>query len=116
MAYFKNGTVATFPNGTLINPYTIDTDKCNTTLCPLEVNLDVNGTVKNIVIAQVGYQPSLGWNAAYLAIFAALLAAQVGLGCWYRTWGFLVAMVGGLLLEIIGKSSNSTPPPPNYTY
>jgi len=48
------------------------------------------------------YSPNLAGNVLYLAIFAALLIAQTGLGFWYRTWGFLVGMFTGLGLEVLG--------------
>jgi hypothetical protein len=52
--------------------------------------------------AQVNYQPSLGANALFLGIFVLLLLFHVGLGIKYRTWGVLVGMFGGAVLEIIG--------------
>ena len=52
--------------------------------------------------AQIGYVPSLAGNAFYVAIFALLLFAQIFLGIFYRTWGFLVATFMGIVLEVIG--------------
>lgn len=52
--------------------------------------------------AEIGYQPSLGGNVFYLVLFALMLVAQLVLGIRQRTWSFLVGMVGGLLLEIVG--------------
>ena len=71
-------------NGTYIDP-----DFCTVQICPL-------------TYAQLNYVPTFAGNLAYLIIFAVLLAAQLLLGVRYRTWGFLVGMVCGLLLEIIG--------------
>jgi hypothetical protein len=51
---------------------------------------------------QLQYIPSLAGNALYLAIFGLFLVAQLFLGIRYRTWGYLVAMVGGIILEIAG--------------
>ncbi|PYI11623.1 RTA1-domain-containing protein [Aspergillus sclerotiicarbonarius CBS 121057] len=64
-------------------------DYCTLDICPLSE-------------AYVYYVPSLAGNAFYLAVFAALLIAQVGLGIRYRTWGYLIGLFGGLVLEIIG--------------
>jgi hypothetical protein len=55
--------------------------------------------------ATVRYVPSLGGNAFYLALFATILAVQLALGIRYRLWGYLVAMTGGLTLEVIGYVS-----------
>jgi len=41
-------------------------------------------------------------NAIYAAIFGILLVAQLGLGIKYRTWGFMVGMACGLILEVVG--------------
>ncbi|KAI9844846.1 MAG: hypothetical protein M1837_005264 [Sclerophora amabilis] len=50
----------------------------------------------------LAYIPSLGGNVFYIVFFGVALVAQTFLGIRYRTWGFLGAMVGGLLLEIFG--------------
>lgn len=66
---------------------------CSKGFCPLS-------------LAQItGYVPSLAGNALYLAIFAALLLAQLFLNVKHRTWGFLTGMIGGLVLEILGYAS-----------
>lgn len=85
MATVVNGTVM-LPalNGSLIHP-----DLCTLAICPMDY-------------AQIEYVPTLGGNAAYLAIFAVFLAAQGALVAKYRTWGFYVGMFCGLLLEVIG--------------
>ncbi|KAF2666085.1 RTA1-domain-containing protein [Microthyrium microscopicum] len=62
---------------------------CTLQTCPLEC-------------AQVEFLPSLGGNATYAAILGILLIAQIGLGVFYRTWGFLIGMICGLILEVIG--------------
>lgn len=64
-------------------------DYCTVDICPLTE-------------AYVYYVPSLPGNAFYLALFAVLLVAQLGVGIRYRTWGYLAGLVGGLVLEIIG--------------
>jgi hypothetical protein len=30
---------------------------------------------------------------------------QLGLGVWYKSWGFMVGMVMGLILEVLGYIS-----------
>ena len=71
---------------------------------PQMVQVDNNCTLSTcpVALAEVEYDPSLGGNAFYLAIFAILLLVQVFLGVTYRTWGFLAGLVGGLVLEVVG--------------
>jgi hypothetical protein len=57
------------------------------------------------IFGQLRYIPSLAGNALYLAIFASGLLVQIGLGIRYRTWGYLVAMIGGTGLEIVGYTA-----------
>lgn len=52
--------------------------------------------------AHFRYIPTLAGNALLLGIFAFLIVPQVALGVKYKTWGFMGAMLGGLILEIIG--------------
>ena len=51
------------------------------------------------------YIPNYGANLFFLVFFAIFVIPQVGLGIWYRTWGFLVAMFFGLALEAVGYGS-----------
>lgn len=76
---------ATNFNSTLYN----DTNLCTLDTCPLS-------------LAEVRYIPSLGGNAFFVALFALLLAIQLGLGIYYKTWTYLIAISFGLLGEIIG--------------
>ncbi|KAI9833950.1 MAG: hypothetical protein M1819_003459 [Sarea resinae] len=75
-------------NSTTFNA-SIDPDYCTLKNCTLEY-------------ANIHYIPSLGGNLAFLIIFAIILILQIGLGIFYRTWGFLGGMFGGLLLEVLG--------------
>lgn len=50
----------------------------------------------------VHYIPSMFGNALFLGIFGAVLIVQVWFGIKYKTWGFLAAMIGGTVLEIVG--------------
>ena len=84
---------ATAPDGsplvTALNGSTVEIDNCTYHTCSL-------------VYAQLQYRPSVPADLAYLIIFAIVLLAQMGLGFVYRTWGFLIGMCCGLLLEIVG--------------
>jgi len=51
---------------------------------------------------QLQYIPTLAGNAIFCAIFAIALLGQLYYGIRKRTWGYLVAMLGGCALEIIG--------------
>jgi hypothetical protein len=55
-----------------------------------------------IACAQVTFLPTLPGNATYAALLGILLIAQLVLGICYRTWGFLIGMVTGLTLEVVG--------------
>ena len=50
---------------------------------------------------QIEYQPNLGGNCLYIAIFVSALSGQLYLGNRYCSWGFLVWMFCGLVLEIV---------------
>ncbi|OCL04568.1 RTA1-domain-containing protein [Glonium stellatum] len=52
--------------------------------------------------ATISYIPNLGGNVVYMICFLVLLGAQIFFGIRYKTWKFLVPMIFGLLLEIIG--------------
>jgi len=76
----SNLTTAYGGNETLIeNPY----------LCTLQTC--------DLSLASFSYLPSLPGNALYLAIFLLLFIAHAVLGSIYRTWGFLVALLFGLV-------------------
>ncbi len=55
--------------------------------------------------AHFDYLPSLAGNALYLAIFAVLIVPQLYYGIKYKTWGFMVAMLFGLALEVVGYAA-----------
>lgn len=48
------------------------------------------------------YLPTVPGNAIYAAIFAIYIIVQLYLGIRNRVWGYMVAMVLGLLAEVIG--------------
>ncbi|RAO64523.1 uncharacterized protein BHQ10_000535 [Talaromyces amestolkiae] len=80
----SNATPVTF-NATLYN----NTDLCTLDTCPLDW-------------AQVDYVPSLPGNLIYVAIFGLALLLQIAFGVYYKTWTYMIAMIGGLVGEIIG--------------
>lgn len=51
---------------------------------------------------QIEYIPTLPGNIAYAGIFFFLLMLQVFFGIRHKTWGFLVGMICGITLEIVG--------------
>jgi RTA1 like protein len=51
---------------------------------------------------QIRYIPSLDGNALYLVLFSIFLICQLWMGIKHRTWGYLLGMFGGLVLEILG--------------
>jgi hypothetical protein len=79
----NNSFILTF-NGTWIDP-----SQCTLALCSLSQ-------------ATVDYDPNLGGNAFFLAVFALLIFIHLFMGIKYKTWGYFVGMVGGLALEIVG--------------
>jgi hypothetical protein len=70
--------------------------------CPLQSIVDCTVGTCPLSCAQVEYLPTLAGNAVYAAAFGLLLIVQLGLGIKYKTWGFTVGMICGLLLEVVG--------------
>lgn len=64
-------------------------DDCTLQTCPLSA-------------AYIEYQPNLAGNIFFIAVFAMLLVCQIGTGIVFRAWTFMVPMVAGLILEVIG--------------
>ncbi|KAK0107329.1 hypothetical protein ONS95_004023 [Cadophora gregata] len=56
----------------------------------------------DLSLASFLYIPTLPGNVLFAAIFGIYLVAQIFLGIKHKTWGYMVAMVMGLLLEVIG--------------
>ena len=54
------------------------------------------------MIADFHYLPNLPGNYFFLALFAALFVANIPIGIFRKTWGFLIAMCCGLVLETVG--------------
>ncbi|KAJ5623615.1 hypothetical protein N7490_012220 [Penicillium lividum] len=55
-----------------------------------------------VSLTTYGYTPNLGGNIFFTAFFGILGAAQVGLGVYYRTWTFMIALGIGALMEMAG--------------
>ncbi|PKY05462.1 RTA1-domain-containing protein [Aspergillus campestris IBT 28561] len=62
---------------------------CTLETCPLD-------------LAWVQYLPSFSGNSLYLGVFGVAFFLQFVLGAFYKTWSFMIPMVGGCLLEILG--------------
>ncbi|KAI8575114.1 hypothetical protein K450DRAFT_216180 [Umbelopsis ramanniana AG] len=86
---FSNYTLATF-NQTLLS----DLTQCTPCICPIVLD--------GVILANTSYFPTLAGNALFAGIFGTLLIAQIVIGISHRTWKFLIAIVGGLVLEILG--------------
>ena len=76
---------------------------CNTTItdwsyCTLETCCLAQG-------AAFTYIPSFGGNIFFIAFFGAFIVPNLFLGIKYKTWGYMVGMVIGLILEILGYAS-----------
>ncbi|KAK2595294.1 Envelope glycoprotein [Conoideocrella luteorostrata] len=62
---------------------------CTLSTCPLEMSV-------------YKYRPSLPVNALFIALFALAAIIHVVLGIRWRSWGFMVFMIFGCLVEIVG--------------
>jgi hypothetical protein len=64
-------------------------------------------------MASFDYIPSLGGNAIFAAIFGVLIIGQLYFGVRHKIWGYMCAMILGLVLEVIGYAGrvmlNSSP-------
>ncbi|EAQ86735.1 hypothetical protein CHGG_07988 [Chaetomium globosum CBS 148.51] len=67
---------------------------CTSCTCPLELN--------GLHFGVMSYYPSLAGNALFAAIFGLCLLPQIYLGIRHKTWGYLIGMTGGILLELLG--------------
>ena len=69
--------------------------------------LSENCTLETCCAAQSSflYLPSFGGNLFFAICFGILLLPQLGLGILYKTWGFMVGMILGLALEVLGYAS-----------
>ena len=56
----------------------------------------------DLSLGQVDYLPTVAGNALYAAIFGLLVICQIGFGIRYKTWGYMIALLCGLVIEIVG--------------
>ncbi|RMZ86488.1 hypothetical protein DV736_g6287, partial [Chaetothyriales sp. CBS 134916] len=52
-----------------------------------------------------GYRPSLPFSSLLIALYALCMAAQVGMGVFYKTWSFMAAVLLGCIIEILGYAA-----------
>ncbi|PLN82074.1 RTA1-domain-containing protein [Aspergillus taichungensis] len=62
---------------------------CTLETCPLD-------------LSYVQYLPSFAGNSFYVGVFGVAFFLQFVLGSFYKTWSFMIPMLGGCLLEILG--------------
>jgi hypothetical protein len=67
----------------------LDPNLCNVNVCDLS-------------LAHFNYVPNLAGNALFAAIFGIYIIINLFFGIRHRTWGYMVAMVLGLIGEVIG--------------
>ncbi|OJD32674.1 rta1 domain protein [Diplodia corticola] len=79
----------TIPGVNMSDPKFDPGDYCTLGTCPLD-------------LAHFTYVPTFAGNLTYLAILGVLLILQIGLSIRFKTWSFLVGMLGGVVLEIVG--------------
>ncbi|THC95874.1 hypothetical protein EYZ11_004652 [Aspergillus tanneri] len=70
-------------------PWITSSQQCSLETCPL-------------TYAHTFYLPNTGGNAFYIALFGLFIPVQLFLGIRHRTWGFLVGLMCGLILEVLG--------------
>ncbi|TEY52903.1 hypothetical protein BOTCAL_0253g00060 [Botryotinia calthae] len=68
----------------LMNPHLCTLDTCDLSLSSFD------------------YRPTVVGNAIYAGLFGLLCVGQLGLGVKFKTWGYMIAIILGLLLEVIG--------------
>lgn len=68
--------------------------ECTLCTCPLKVD--------GILIGMMEYVPDLGGNIFFSVLFGICLLFQLYLGFRNKTWGYLIGMGGGLILEVVG--------------
>lgn len=56
----------------------------------------------DMIYAYFTYLPNLAGNLVFVVIFGLLIGPQVFFGIRYKTWGYMVGMLGGLVLEVLG--------------
>lgn len=70
-------------------PGITNTDECTKETCP-------------VTLATIPYVPSLAGNIIFVGIWGVAAALHLGLGIKFRTWTFMVALILGCALEVMG--------------
>jgi hypothetical protein len=70
--------------------------------CPINITCTIQTCP--IACGEVTFIPTLPGNVLYAVLLGLILLSQIILGVWYRTWGFMIGMSCGLILEVIGYS------------
>lgn len=78
MSQLPNGLIPFGPNA-----------NCTLDTCPLEASI-------------LQYRPSLAASGTFIGIFSILALRHVVQGIQMKTWGFMLSMIAGCILEIIG--------------
>jgi hypothetical protein len=68
----------------------------------LDPNNLCNVNICDLSLAHFDYVPNLAGNALFAAIFGIYIIINLFFGIRHRTWGYMVAMVLGLIGEVIG--------------
>ncbi|KAK3671138.1 phospholipid-translocating ATPase rsb1 [Recurvomyces mirabilis] len=73
-------------------------------------NIDIPSnlcTLETCCLAQssFNYIPNYGGNIFFAVFFGVFLLPQLGLGIYYKTWGFMAGMLFGLVLEVVGYAA-----------
>ncbi|KAH8819805.1 RTA1 like protein-domain-containing protein [Xylogone sp. PMI_703] len=61
-----------------------------------------NRDICDLSLAQLDYRPNLGGNVFFAAVFLIYILIQLFLGIRHKTWGFMIAVVLGLIGEVVG--------------
>lgn len=75
--------------------------------CNLSISDNSLCTLQTCCIAQSHflYIPSYGGNMFFAVFFGIFILPHIALGIYFRTWGFMVGMICGLILECVGYIS-----------
>ncbi|KAF2767944.1 putative RTA1 domain protein [Teratosphaeria nubilosa] len=75
--------------------------------CNFTVTDESQCTLETCCLAQSNflYIPSYGANLFFTIFFAVAILPQFVLGILYRTWGFAIALIVGLVLEVLGYAA-----------
>jgi hypothetical protein len=109
-SYNANGTLDIFVKGreTLFIPtngltgYNRDNNTAYGNISLLADQTQCTLDTCDLTLATFDYRANLGGNAFFAAVFGIYLIANIYLGIRHKTWGYMAAMMLGLVGEIIG--------------